>query len=55
MNLINKQDLRNLQIKKLTSFAKTKQKMLEDRILKDKFLNSSVLNYRYFHFNAVRS
>ena len=44
MNLINKQDLRNLQIKKLTSFAKTKQKMLEDRILKDKFLNSSVLN-----------
>lgn len=44
MNLINKQDLRNLQIKKLTLFAKTKQKMLEDRILKDKFLNSPVLN-----------
>ncbi len=30
MNLINKKDLRNLQIRKLTEFGKTQQKQLED-------------------------
>ena len=38
MNLINKKDLRNLQIKKLTKFEKTQQKKLEDEILKEKLL-----------------
>jgi len=38
MNLINKKDLRNLQIRKLTEFGKTKQKQLEDEI-KEKHAN----------------
>ena len=40
MNLINKKDLRNLQIRKLTEFGKTQQKQLEDGILKEKLLKS---------------
>lgn len=43
MNLIKK-DLRNLQIKKLTEFGKTQQKQLEDIILKEKLLKSSMLD-----------
>ena len=43
MNLINKKDLRNLQIKKLTEFEKTQQKKLEDEILKEKLLKSRLL------------
>lgn len=44
MNLINKKDLRNLQIKKLTEFEKNQQKQLEDRILKEKLLKSRLLH-----------
>ena len=44
MNLINKKDLRNLQIKKLTEFEKTQQKKLEDVILKEKLIKSPVLH-----------
>lgn len=43
MNLINKKDLRYLQIKRLTEFEKTQQKQLEDGILKEKLLKSPVL------------
>ena len=38
MNLIDKKDLRNLQIRKLTEFGKTQQKQLEDEI-KEKHAN----------------
>ena len=44
MNLINKKDLRNLQIRKLTEFGKTQQKQLEDEILKEKLLKSRLLH-----------
>lgn len=44
MNLINKKDLRNLQIRKLTEFEKTQQKQLEDGILKEKLLKSRLLH-----------
>ena len=44
MNLIDKKDLRNLQIRKLTEFGKTQQKQLEDEILKEKLLKSRLLH-----------
>lgn len=44
MNLINKKDLRNLQIRKLTEFGKTQQKQLEDEILKEKLLKNRLLH-----------
>ena len=44
MNLINKKDLRNLQIRKLTEFEKTQRKQLEDGILKEKLLKSRLLH-----------
>ena len=43
MNLINKKELRDLQIKKLAKFAETKQKQLEDLILKEKLITSPAL------------
>lgn len=43
MNLINKNELRNLQIKRLTEFASTRQKLLEDTRLKEKMLMNPLI------------
>ena len=43
MHLISKNELRRLQIKRLTEFANSTQKLSEDKILKEKLLRNSLL------------